>query len=105
VEDSIKLPLIHAEDKDLNMVQTKWKSLIDPIISNQLIDGHVLYGIKLSIGSNNINHLLGRNLLGYIIVGIDGLAEIYDSQASNQQKNLTLILVSNAAVTANIYVF
>lgn len=101
----MKLPLIHSEDKDLNMVQTKWKALLDYILGNQLIDGHVLSGVKLNVGSNNINHLLGRNLLGYFIVGIDGLAEIYDSQASNQQKNLTLILVSNAAVTANIYVF
>lgn len=101
----MKLPLIHSQDNELNLIQTKWKSLIDPILSNTLVDGRLISGVSLVNGSNTINHKLGRNLLGYIIVGINGIASIYDNQANNQTPDLTLTLISNAAVKVNLWVF
>lgn len=101
----MKLPLIHSTDTELNLIQTKWKSLIDPILGNPLIDGRLIKGVNLINGTTIINHLLGRDLVGYIIVGINGIAEIFDNQASNQTPDLTLSLTSNAAVTVNLWVF
>ena len=100
----MKLPLIQSQTNDLNMVQTKWKSLIDPVLASPLINGRLI-STSLAIGSNRINHLLGRNLIGWFIVGINGVANIYDTQASNQTPDLTLNLTSDAAVKINLWVF
>lgn len=100
----MKLPLIQSSSNDLNLIQTKWKSLLDPAINSPLLDGRLLTA-NLVVGSNKINHLLGRKLVGWIIVGINGVAEIYDTQASNQMPDLTLNLTSNAAVSVNLWVF
>jgi hypothetical protein len=84
---------------------TKWKSQLDPVVSNALLQGQLLPGIPLGDGTTVINHGLGRKLVGWFIVGVDGPATIYDKQASNQTPQLTLVLASNAAVTCNLWVF
>jgi hypothetical protein len=61
--------------------------------------------VALANGTTVVNHLLGRKLIGWRIIGINGAATIYDQQASNQTPALTLVLVSNAAVIANLEVF
>lgn len=101
----MRLPLIHSNNSDLNIVQTKWKSVIDPAISNPLLSNGVLSGIVLSNGTTVIPHKLGRKLIGWMIVGINGAATIFDNQANNQTPNLTLSLTSDADVTVNILVF
>jgi len=100
----MKLTLVHSQDDDLNLVQTKWKSVIDPFLSNQLIDGR-LVDANLINGTTIINHKLGRNLIGWIIVGINGVASVYDNQANNQTPDSTLSLISSAAVKVRLWVF
>jgi hypothetical protein len=89
----------------LPLMQTKWASVLEPILQNPLTQGQLLTGIKLINGSNVINHGLGRELTGWIICGITAAAAVYDTQASNPRPNLTLQLTSNAAATASLYVF
>ena len=101
----MKLPLIQSQSSDLNLIQTKWKSVIDPMLANPMLYGRLVSGINLIVGANKINHLLGRNLIGWFIVGINGVANIYDTQASNQTPDLTLNLTSDAAVKVNLWVF
>lgn len=100
----MKLPLIQSQNSDLNLIQTKWKSLIDPVLASPLLDGR-LVSAKLVIGTNKVNHLLNRKPIGWIIVGINGVANIYDTQASNQTPELTLNLTSDASVSVNLWVF
>ena len=100
----MKLPLFQSQNSDLNLIQTKWKSLIDPVLASPLLDGR-LVSTTLAVGSNKINHLLGRKLIGWVIVGVNGVANIYDTQASNQTPELTLNLTSDAAVKVNLWVF
>lgn len=90
---------------DLPQMQSKWKSQIDPLLSNPVIKGQLLTNILLANGTTVINHGLGRKLIGWFLVGINGAATVYDSQASNQTPQLTLVLVSNAAVSCNLWVF
>lgn len=65
----------------------------------------MLTGVALINGSTTINHKLGRKLQGWLIIGLNGAASIYDNQANNSMKDKTLVLVSNAAVTVNLMVF
>lgn len=89
----------------LTQTQQQWAAILNPLISSQLTQGLLLQNQALNDGVTVINHKLGRPLVGYIIVGINAAATIYDSQATNQTPALTLVLNSNAAATANIWVF
>lgn len=90
---------------NLPQMQTTWATQLDPIVINPLVKGQLLTGVELSTGVNAINHKLGRKLQGWIVVGIDGVAEIYDTQRTNQMQQLTLNLTSDADVTVNLWVF
>jgi hypothetical protein len=78
---------------------TKWASVLNPLLANPLNGVSILENISLSIGSNVINHKLGRLPQGWIIVDKQGVADIYRSAPFN---NLTLTLTSSQAVIVNI---
>lgn len=101
----MSLPIFHGVSKDLSLLQTNWASIINPVIDLPLVRGFILQRVILTVGSNTINHLLGRKLQGWTIVRQRAQASIYDNQDQNQQAALTLILVSDAVVTVDIYVF
>lgn len=87
------------------MAQTRWASEIEPAINSPLLQGQLLPSISLANGTTVVNHKLGRKLIGWFLVGVNGAATVYDSQGSNQTPQLTLVLHSNAAVVASIWVF
>jgi len=88
----------------LPLMQQKWKSSLDPLLSNSLNSISVLKNVNLINGSNTINHLLGRVMQGWFLVDIQGVASIYRPNTS-PFNDLTLTLISSAAVTASIGVF
>lgn len=88
----------------LESMQTTWAQQLNPLISNPLTQGQ-LVSAELINGITIVNHKLGRKLIGWLIVGIDGAAQVYDNQASNQTPQLTLSLTSDAAVSCNLWVF
>lgn len=91
--------------KDWSLLQTTWAALIDPIIGRQQNQSNILSSVSLVSGSNTVNHLLGRKLQGWKIVLQGAAASIYDTQATNQTPELTLILVSDNPVTVSLEVF
>ena len=98
------LPLIKSPDQSLMLLETQWKSQLDPVLANPLISGQLLTNIALVSGSNTINHKLGRALQGYIITGMHGsFAQIYDT--TSPMPALTLVLHASAATNISLYVF
>lgn len=91
---STKLPWEQANNR--------WAAQLNPLLDNALNNASLLTGVDLVIGSNTINHKLGRVMQGFFITDIDGAAVIYRSQPFN---DLTLTLVSDAVVTINLGVF
>lgn len=83
----------------------KWAAMLNPILTNPLVSGRAIQNVSLTTGNNVVNHKLGRKLQGWVITGIDGVASIYDTQASNQLSARTLNLVSSADVTISLWVF
>lgn len=86
-------------------MESTWASMIEPVISNEINQGHMLTGVVLQSGVNVVNHGLSRKLIGWFIVGINAAATVYDTQATNQMPQLTLNLTSNAACSVNLWVF
>jgi hypothetical protein len=89
----------------LTQTQQQWASILNPLLSNQLTQGQLLTGVTLKDGQNVVNHKLGRPLVGWFVVGQNAMASLWDSQASNQTPQLTLVLNSNAAVTVALWCF
>lgn len=79
-----------------------WAAQLNPVLANPLSTMNILTGIKLAVGNNVINHLLGQQQQGWIITDINGASTIYRSAPFNE---LTLTLNSSAIVTVNIGVF
>lgn len=88
----------------LSGMQTRWKSEIDPVLTNPVNGVNILKNVPLINGTNVINHLLGQVMQGWFLVDIQGAATIYRPSAS-PLNNLTLTLISSAAVTVSIGVF
>ena len=88
----------------LPKMQTIWKSQIDPVLANPTNNISILSNVSLINGTNVINHKLGRTPQGWIVTDVQGAASIYRPSTA-QFNDLTLTLISNAAVTASIGVF
>jgi len=96
------LPKFTTESQPLMLLQTKWSSILNPLLSNPLVNGILLKNISLINGDNVVNHKLGRNPQGYIIIDINASASIYRNEPFNE---LTLGLASDADCTVSLYVF
>lgn len=91
--------------QDFNLLQTTWSALLDPLLKKPQNSSNILESVPLVIGSNTVNHKLGRKLQGWSLTRQRAAASIYDTQDSNPTPDLTLVLVSSAVVTVNIEVF
>lgn len=96
------LPQFQSTDQVLQLMQSKWASEINPVLSNPSLQSILLKDVSLINGVTVVNHRLGRNLQGWRIADINGAAQIYRSAPKNA---LTLTLTSNAAVTVTLEVF
>jgi hypothetical protein len=88
----------------LDMLQTRWASIIDPALAKPILDGQLLENINLTNGTTIINHRLGRKLRGWLITDIDSAASIHRVNASNTPE-LTLSLSSDASAIISLWVF
>lgn len=99
------LPVFQTTLRELSMLQTSWTSQLNPLLADPLIQGHLLQSVTLTSGSNTISHKLGRALVGWIPTRVRASATFFDTQDSNQQADLTLLLTSSANVVVDLYVF
>jgi hypothetical protein len=101
----MSLPIYQSGSKDLLILQTNWAAQINPVIDSEINQGIILKNVALINGTTVVNHKLGRKLQGWFPVRQRALANIYDQQDTNSSSQLTLILVSDAAVTVDLFVF
>ena len=84
------------------MMQPKWAGELNPLLDNPVNQSTLLTGVKLINGVTVVNHLLGRQMQGWMVADQNSAASIYRSAPMNA---LTLTLTSNADVTVNLVVF
>lgn len=99
------LPQFQSGNVPFQLLQSAWATKLNPMLDNAVLKGLLLQDVQLVSGSNTINHGLGRQLQGWIIVRQRAQASIYDTQDANTMPNLTLLLTSDNPVMVNIYVF
>lgn len=88
-----------------DMAQDRWAAILNPLIKNPSNNRLILKNVKLTTGTNVINHGLGAPLQGWNPVRIRASATFYDLQDQNQMPDLTLVLVSSANVTIDLEIF
>lgn len=74
-----QLPYQQTQNRDLSLVQTKWKATLDPIIANPTTNLGILKNVVLTSGSNQIPHLLGQMQQGWVILDINAAITLYRS--------------------------
>lgn len=99
------LPIYQSDSKPMSMLQTNWATQLNPVISNPVVQGTLIRNVALVNGVTQVAHHLGRALQGWMLTRQRAAAAIHDSQDTNSMPQLTLSLVSNAAVEVDIYVF
>lgn len=103
---STSIALVQTQDRTVNQLQQNIRQAVDPLLSNPENLGLLITSVILSIGSNTINHGLGRVLQGWSIVRLrNTFAQIYDTQDGNPSPAKTLLLTSDTLVTVDLYVF
>lgn len=99
------LPTQKFEDKNLMLLQATWKTQLDPVLANPLVQGQIIRSVPLQTGSNTINHGLGRKLQGWVIIRQRASGTVYDTQDTNTMPALTLLLTASGAINVDLYVF
>ena len=101
----MSLPRFTVSDKDLMMLQTRWASILDPIIAQPINSGVLLPNISLVTGLNQVAHKLQRRLQGRLIVRQRAAATLFDQQDTNPTPDTLLFLNSSAPVVVDLFVF
>jgi|TARA_A100001391_G_scaffold177254_2_gene140954 hypothetical protein len=64
----------------LNSVQDHIQQSVAPLAESQIVDGNLIEGIDLTTGADNlVEHKLGREPLGWIVVRKFAAVDIYES--------------------------
>lgn len=98
----MSLPIFQDPNQQLMLLQTKWKSQIDPVLANPLVDGIAIKNISLINGVTVVNHLLGRRMQGWILTDLTAAVTAFRSQPMN---SFTLTLTCNGVATCNLWVY
>lgn len=94
----MQLPL----QKDIELLQTKWKAILDPVLKNPLTNMTILQNVVLYTGNNQVPHRLGKLQQGWLLIDVQGPATIYRYQGFTDSY---LYLNSSANVTISLGVF
>tara|TARA_R100001530_G_scaffold4656_2_gene6162 strand:- start:113 stop:571 length:459 start_codon:yes stop_codon:yes gene_type:complete len=97
--------LAKAKKGDFNYSDQDITDLFATLKDLPIINGSLLEEVALISGDTTLDHGLGRELLGWIVVGQSASAAIYDKQGTNSDSGRTLILNSSAVATVNLWVF
>lgn len=93
-----------ASDRVLNQVQENVAQALKPLLESAIGSGRVIEDIEIVSGTpRTVEHKLGREFKGWIIVRKNTNANIWESTSTLPSK--TLILNSDANTTASIWIF
>lgn len=94
---------VHTPNELLNRVQDNMSLFADALVKIPLLDGILIKDVVLGTTEVRINHTLGREPQGWIIVKKNAAADIYESSSTLTDRYLSL--TATATVTASIWIF
>lgn len=97
------LPKFPSSQNEINLLQTRWASILDPVVAAPSNNVNLVSNVVLSTSATSINHGLGQNYQGWYITRQSGNATIWE--APSQMPNLTLNLIATSGITISVGVF
>lgn len=92
-------------NREHNRLQDHVQNSLTPLVRNPLLSGLLLKNLQLNAGTNFVNHGLGRNLQGWVLVRKRANVDVWDDQDNNVNISTTLKLETSGAITVDLYVF
>lgn len=84
-------------------IQDRLREFFQPIATNPLLDGILLTGVDVGTVPTNIPHKLGREALGWIVVGKSADARVWAPSAPLPKSYLTLQASSPCVVSLWVF--
>ena len=92
---------IDPENQSITQTQSNVNSAVKQIANSPIIDGVVIKDVEfVGTADTVVNHKLGREPIGYIIIGGTGPGGIYESVTANSNRDKYLILDKDVAGTS-----
>lgn len=89
--------------KDFNLLVTRWKAILDPIVANPLLPGVAITNISLIAATpKTIQVGLGRMQQGWFITDKQAYADVQRTQPFNEN-NITLEASANTTISIWCY--
>lgn len=98
------IPQIQQTSEEANRFMQSVTEKIGQIVKCPLLDGRLIQDVELEIGDNNIEHKLGRNLLGYLVTTQDQ-ASSFSNTTPEDEVDVYLVLNSSAICVVDLWVF
>lgn len=102
---SFDLPGFRVEDRETQRFLDQLLAGLNQLNELRILQGQLVEGIDLVSGDNDVEHKLGRALVGWIITRKSAAVDIYDKQDDNNAPGQNLILNASGAVTVDLWVF
>jgi hypothetical protein len=96
---------IHSENAEVTRLQSHIKTTLTPLLELPISDGVLIKNLSIETSDTRVNHGLGREYEGFVVTRLQSNAVIYESDSTNTDKNLFILLKGSSAATADIYFF
>lgn len=97
---------IDPQNQNVTQTQSNVNTALKQIANSAIIDGVLIKGINVGTADTIVNHKLGREPLGWIVVKKNEAGEIYESSTVNKNRDKFLILKGSTATTdTNFWIF
>lgn len=97
-----QLPYLKLKDDAADLIETKWRAILNPVLAIPMLNGIQLNNISLASGVNVINHFLGRIQQGWLLTDINSGVAVYRSQPLNA---VNLVLNSGGVCVVSLWVW
>lgn len=97
---------IDPQNSNITQTQSNVNTALKQIANSAIIDGVLIKNIDLGTADTIVNHKLGREPLGWIVVRKNEAGEVYESSTVNKNRDKFLILRGSTATTdTNFWIF
>ena len=97
---------VQSEDRVVNQIQDNIQDVLNDLVKTQILNNIIIKDINLTSGTLNvINHKLGRNPLGYVIIKKNANSTIWDEQQNSTTSDRTVKLRCSANCIVDILIF
>jgi hypothetical protein len=91
-------------DTSIAKFQENVDNAFQPILASPILDGNLLSGVQLSSTATLVEHKLGREARGYLVVGRLGNVNVWNSAVNPAPKKF-LVLLAASSVQVDLWVF